>query len=148
MEYAARKSGLADLLPQLILEITERGVPDRLGVESLNQGLRVKVALDDVTLVGGANLAVLTRCNFHSIKLDKSLIDQIAPDRPAPEWLEWVGDMPASSQLLVVAEGVETEHQLTTLRDAKIQAAQGFYFARPMSAAALVAFHRERAIRQ
>ena len=145
VEYSASKSGLLELAWQLILEITERGIPDTLGVEAINQcgAEGVRVALDDVTLAGGANLAVLARCNLYSIKLDKSLTDQICPQSPAPEWLTSVRALLESSQLVVVAEGVETEQQFTTLRAARIQAAQGFYFSRPIPAAAFMAFHHD-----
>jgi sensor c-di-GMP phosphodiesterase-like protein len=144
MEYSANKSGLIGHASQLILEITERGIPDLLGVDSINQcGVAdLRIALDDVTLAGGANLAVLARCNFYAIKLDKSLVDQISPQCSAPDWLNSVTALLESSQLVVIAEGVETEQQFTTLRAAKVQAAQGFYFSRPIPAAAFVAFHR------
>ncbi len=149
LEYVANKAGLTDVISQIVLEITERGLPDQLGVAAINQALRVKVALDDVTFVSGASLVVLARCHFHAIKLDKSLIDLIGPEQPAPEWLTSIGLMlAASSQLRVIAEGVETEQQVAMLRAANIHAAQGFYFAPPMCATALMAFHRERAIRQ
>src|SRR3954454_20432818 len=109
MAYAASKSGLMALASQVMLEITERGVPDVLGVDSVAQGraLGVKVALDDVTLVGGANLAVLARCQFDALKLDKSLIDQIRPEGPAPEWLATVKALTESSPLVIIAEGIE-----------------------------------------
>jgi len=86
MAYVATKSGLIAQASRVILEVTERGLPDLLGVESFNQGggVGAKVALDDVTLVGGANLAILARCSFCAIKLDKSLIDQINPCTPPP----------------------------------------------------------------
>jgi sensor c-di-GMP phosphodiesterase-like protein len=146
LAYAANRSGLAEHAAQVILEITERGIPDLLGVEAINQdwGAGAKVALDDVTLASGANLAVLARCNFYAIKLDKSLIDQIGPQCPAPEWLQLVTALLELSRLVVIAEGVETEQQFTTLRAANIQAAQGFYFSRPLPAAAFLAFHRDR----
>src|SRR5262249_12282971 len=148
MEYAATKSGLVEVAPQVILEITERGIPDPLGVESINQGwgMGVKVALDDVTLVGGANGAGLARCTFYAIKLDKSLIDQIGPQCPAPEWLTSVKALLETSRLLVIAEGVETEQQFRTLRAANVQQGQGFYFSGPLPVAAFTAFHRDRAI--
>src|SRR5262249_43928323 len=95
---------------------------------------------------GGANLAVLARCNFDAIKLDRSLIGQITPQCPAPEWLASVTALLESSRLLVIAEGVETEQQFTTLPAAHIQADQGFYFSRPIPAAAFMAFHRDRSI--
>ena len=84
MEYAANNSGLSELASQIILEITERGVPDLLGVNAINNawGMGVRIALDDVTLAGGGNLAVLARCNFHIIKLDRQLVSQIGRQCP------------------------------------------------------------------
>ena len=35
MEYAAEKTGLSDIRNQIILEVTERGIPDSLGVATL-----------------------------------------------------------------------------------------------------------------
>ena len=92
--YAAVKSGLMSLSSQVMLEITERGIPDPLGVASINDrgGTGVRVALDDVTLAGGVSMAVLMRCPFDAIKLDKSLIDQITPDAPRPDWMNAVQD--------------------------------------------------------
>ncbi len=61
MAYVATKSGLIAHAHQIILEVTERGLPDLIGVESINNssGLGAMVALDDVTFAGAANLAVL-----------------------------------------------------------------------------------------
>ena len=53
LEYVAEKSGLMEQASQIVLEITERGIPDSLGVAALSQGDRggVKVALDrEVTI--------------------------------------------------------------------------------------------------
>jgi sensor c-di-GMP phosphodiesterase-like protein len=143
--YSAVKSGLSERTSQLILEITERGVPDPLGVEALTQSAAagIRIALDDVTLIGGANLAILARCSFYSIKLDRSLIDQITPQSPAPEWLAAVTALLESSRLFVIAEGVETEAQAAILRASGIQAAQGFMFSRPLPVAAFIAYHRD-----
>ena len=144
MEYAARRSGLHELAAQLILEITERGVPDLLGLQAINdsKGLGIRIALDDVVLMGGANVAVLARCNFHIIKLDRSLVAQIGPENSTPEWLGLVSALLGTSRLEVIAEGIETEQQLTTLRGANIQAGQGFYFSHPLPAEAFMAYYR------
>jgi sensor c-di-GMP phosphodiesterase-like protein len=146
LAYAATKSGLINHASQVILEITERGIPDSIGVESINQGggMGARIALDDVTFVSGANLAVLARCNFDVVKLDKSLIDQISPQRAAPEWLRAATALVESSQILVIAEGVETEQQVEILRAASIQAAQGFYFSGPIPVEAFMAAFRDR----
>ena len=143
--YAANKSGLIELASQIVLEITERGAPDLLGIDALNNVWRMgaRVALDDVKIVGGANLALLARCPFNTVKLDRSLVSQIGPKCPSPDWLGGISALLQSSRLQVVAEGVETEQQFMTLQKANIQAAQGFYFSRPIPAAALIAYHRE-----
>lgn len=136
MEYAATKSGLIDLSAQLILEVTERGVPDQIAVAALGDiwGRGILVALDDVTLVGGANMAILSRCPFHIIKLDRSLIGLIEEGLALPEWISSISALLDTSKLRVIAEGVETEWQYTVLRTAGIQYAQGYYFSRPINA--------------
>jgi sensor c-di-GMP phosphodiesterase-like protein len=146
VQYASDRCGLTELASQVILEITERGVPDLIGIKALTEApeLGVRVALDDVTLVGGANLAILARCHFSMIKLDKSLIAQIDPQSPTPVWLEGIAALIQSSQLMVIAEGVETAHQALTVRAAGIQAAQGFYFSPPLLAPAFIAYYHEQ----
>lgn len=146
--YASEKSGLIELAPQIVLELTERGLPDSIAVDALNMahGMGVRVALDDVTLVNGANLAILARCKFDIIKLDKSLIAEISPQNPEPEWLGSISALLRSSGLVVTAEGVETEQQLLALREAGVQAVQGFYLSPPIPAAAFIAYHREAAV--
>jgi sensor c-di-GMP phosphodiesterase-like protein len=145
MLYAAKKSGLIEFAPQIILELTERGVPDLLGVEAVNfaKKVGVRTALDDVTLGGSANLAILGRANFDIIKLDRSLVAQIGPQCPYPDWLEGITALVRSSPLMVVAEGVETKQQMMTLMKAGIQEAQGFYFSHPIPAALFIDYYRE-----
>lgn len=142
--YAAQKSGLSEFASQVILEITERGVPDAIGVEAMNlaRSTGVRLALDDVTLTGGANLAIWARAPFDVIKIDRSLVAQIGAGMPSPHWLGGITALVQSAKLLVIAEGVETQLQHTTLSGAKIQEAQGFYFSPPLSAARFMEYHR------
>lgn len=79
--YAAMKAGLVDMIPQLILEVTERGLPDALALEGLLQAkqLGIRIALDDVNLLGGANLAILSRCPLDIIKVDRHMLAMITP---------------------------------------------------------------------
>jgi sensor c-di-GMP phosphodiesterase-like protein len=142
--YAAMKSGLAAMIPQLILEVTERGLPDALGLEGMLQArqLGIKIALDDVNLLGGANLAILSRCPFDIIKVDRHQLAMITPEMPSPEWLEGLTALIRSSRLMVIAEGVETAQQLEVLMQAGVQAAQGFHLSPPIPAADLISFHQ------
>ena len=145
MIYAAKKSGLIEFASQIVLELTERGVLDLLGLGSLYmaKAFDVRIALDDLTLLGGANVAILGRANFDIIKLDRSLVAEITPECPDPNWLTGITALVRSSQLLVIAEGVETKQQLMTLRKAGIQEAQGFHFSRPIPAALFIDYYRE-----
>jgi sensor c-di-GMP phosphodiesterase-like protein len=135
IEYAALKSGLRDHAKQLILEITERGIPDELGLEALNRigETGARVALDDMTL-SGANLALLTRCHFDLVKIDQTLVAQLAADRPEPAWLEGLAALLRATPLEVIAEGVETEYQADALRAGGVQLGQGHFFAEALSA--------------
>jgi sensor c-di-GMP phosphodiesterase-like protein len=144
LEQAAKTSGLLPLKSQLVLEITERGVPDSVGVGALagDSKFEIRVALDDVTFAGGANLAILSRCKFSYIKLDRSLISQIRADCTAPSWLVGVAALLKTSTVAAIAEGVETKLQADVLRDAGVQSAQGFYFSHPIPVADFIAFHR------
>jgi sensor c-di-GMP phosphodiesterase-like protein len=146
--YAAEKSGLMEFAAQVVLEMTERGVPDRQAVESINTAGRfdVRVALDDLTLQGPGTLAVLGHAHFDIVKLDRSLAAQISPQCPRPEWLDEVALLTQSTRLAVVAEGIETEQQLVTIRAAGVQFAQGFYFSRPLAADDFLAFHRDASV--
>lgn len=142
LEYAATKTGLAELRSQIIIEVTERGLPDRLGVAALEAASRagVRIALDDVTL-SGANLAVLSRCTLDVIKIDRSLVCHITPECPCPAWLGGLTALLQSTHVEVIAEGVETEAQAQALRAAGIPMAQGYYFSPPISAENFKAYY-------
>ena len=135
IEYAAVKSGLREHAKQMIFEITERGIPDELGLQALNRIPETggRAALDDVTL-SGTNLALLTRCHFDLIKVDQTLVAQLGADLPAPTWLDGLSALLRSTPLHVIAEGVENEHQADALLAAGIQLAQGHWFAEALPA--------------
>jgi sensor c-di-GMP phosphodiesterase-like protein len=144
LEYAAVRSGLRAHVGQILLEITERGVPDQLGLNALNmmaeQGVRV--ALDDVFL-SGANLAVLSRGRFELIKIDRKLIAQLIAYAPDPAWLPGLRSLLAHSQLQVIAEGVESHYQADVLARAGVQMAQGFLFSSSLTAPGLMQFQQQ-----
>ena len=103
----------------------------------------VRFALDDVML-DSANLAVLSRCKFHIVKIDRRLVADIRPDQPRPEWLAGLAALLAATDLQVIAEGVETGEQARVLREAGVPMAQGFLYSRPLSATAVQVFRAQR----
>ena len=135
LEYAATKSGLRAYTKQLIVEITERGIPDQLGLDALNSipSTGARVALDDTTL-SPTNLALLTRCQFDFIKIDRLLVKELVLRKSRPPWLNGLAPLLQSTPLQIIAEGVETAFQAHALEAAGVQWAQGFYFSAPRSA--------------
>jgi EAL domain-containing protein (putative c-di-GMP-specific phosphodiesterase class I) len=124
---------LAPLSPRIVLEITERiGLDDVAGparVAMLRQrGYRI--AVDDLG-AGYSALGALATLEPEVVKLDMSLVRDI--DRH-PTKRRVVGAIATLCRELgsrVVAEGVETQAELRTVRDAGIELIQGFLFARP-----------------
>jgi sensor c-di-GMP phosphodiesterase-like protein len=141
LEYAARKAGVMDLARKFVLEVTERGIPDKLGADALAAASRygIRVALDDVD-ISGANMVVLARCHVEIIKLDRSLVAQLGRTGQPPGWLSTLSALLHSSRLNVIAEGVETAAERDILRAAGIRTGQGYLFSPPLSAEAFMAF--------
>ena len=132
----AKKSGLRARAGQLILEITERGVPDQQGLDALNRAPETgaRIALDD-TMLSGTNLALLMRCRFDFVKVDQSLVQQINGDvrERRPGWLDGLAALLASTSLQIVAEGIETPSQAEVLKNAGVQWGQGHLLAEPLA---------------
>jgi len=142
ISYALSKSHLADNADKIVLEITERGVPDKLGVDTINNHgyTNVKIALDDV-MSNEARLIFLARLNVDILKIDKSFADRILlddwPNHDDELFLKLCCDLDRT----IVVEGVEKEHQVDVLRTAGVRFAQGWYFSRPLTVDRFAAFY-------
>jgi EAL domain-containing protein (putative c-di-GMP-specific phosphodiesterase class I) len=143
--YLAERTRLVEVKHRVVVEITERGVPDRLGIETLNHaaGVGIRLALDDVG--ADANAIVLSRCKVEMIKIDRSLVAQMRPGEPLTGTLASIASLARSHKLCVVAEGVESADQACTLKEAGIPLAQGFYFSPPLRADAFKAYFASQA---
>jgi EAL domain-containing protein (putative c-di-GMP-specific phosphodiesterase class I) len=82
-------------------------------------------------------LNYLRRYPVHTVKLDRSFLDEVPQNDSAGALVESVITMAHTLGKRVTAEGVESGAQLEFLRARGCEAAQGFYLARPMSASAL-----------
>ena len=136
------------LLPHLLtLEITESVFADDtdrvLAVLHELASWGVRLALDDFG-TGYASLSYLQRLPLHTLKVDKSFVDDVA-DRGRGEALVDVSVRLAEALgMETVAEGVETAEQAHTLRFLGCRWAQGYLFARPLPAQELVDLRLER----
>ncbi|WP_082771815.1 bifunctional diguanylate cyclase/phosphodiesterase [Actinoplanes sp. TFC3] len=117
---------------RLIIEITESIALGGEGTHQALQALRalgVRLSLDDFG-TGASTLSLLANCAVDQIKLDRSFAPGAGPDAIAGAVLHLATAMGVEA----VAEGVETPAQAARLGDLGYVRAQGFHFARPMTA--------------
>ena len=121
----------------LELEITEGILIEQplLALDCLTQWKRlgVRIALDDFG-TGYSSLSYLSRLPVDRLKIDKSLIQRMTGDEKTAAIVRAIISLGADLGFPVLAEGVESEEQLTMLRGMGCQQAQGFLFAMPSRA--------------
>lgn len=124
------------LPPDLLeLEVTERGI--RVDSRSLSETmdrfreLGVRFALDDFGSEY-ANITIFTNVKFDCVKLDRSLIAELASNPRARMLVNDLVKICHTCDMFCVAEGVETKAQIAALADAGCVCGQGFYFDRAL----------------
>jgi EAL domain-containing protein (putative c-di-GMP-specific phosphodiesterase class I) len=90
----------------------------------------VRIAIDDFG-TGYSSLSYVTRFRPDVLKLDKSFVDEVATDHAANAVVEAVIELAHKLNIVVVAEGVETQAQLDILRSANCDEVQGYLLGRP-----------------
>jgi len=122
----------------LEVELTETALMETTRAEdSVVARLRergVRIAIDDFG-TGYSSLAYLRRYPVDCIKLDREFIVNLVTDQNDAAITKVALGLARLLQIDVIAEGVETREQAELLKSWGCRAAQGFYFARPMSAA-------------
>ena len=136
VEQTLSESGL--LGSDLCLELTESvlmgDTVSTLGVLSDLRDMGVHLAIDDFG-TGYSSLAYLQRLPVELLKVDRTFVRGLTDGGDAI--VTAVVELAKALSLRVVAEGVEYQHQLEALTAMRCAYAQGYFLARPMSAAAL-----------
>jgi len=122
------------------LEITESMAmeePDLL-IKMLGQIKQtgVSIAIDDFG-TGFSSLSYLQRLQIDRLKIDRAFVTEITGSARGSSIAEMVIQLGRNLGLSVIAEGVEDERQAQILQALGCPLAQGFLFARPMTATAL-----------
>jgi diguanylate cyclase (GGDEF)-like protein/PAS domain S-box-containing protein len=94
----------------------------------------VRLALDDFG-TGYSSLGYLLRLPIDSLKIDRSFVDGLGRDAHAIDIVHSIIGLARRMRLRVVAEGVETEAQMISLRDYGCDEIQGYLLSRPLTAA-------------
>jgi diguanylate cyclase (GGDEF)-like protein/PAS domain S-box-containing protein len=122
----------------LDLELTERVLMQH--AESTAVVLRqlksigIHLAVDDFG-TGYSSLSYLRQFPIDVLKIDKTFVQQISGDTNDSAIVSAIIDMGKNLKQRVIAEGVETEEQLSFLRARHCEEGQGYLFSPPLAAA-------------
>ena len=124
------------------LELTESSLLQDLdGTARKLRELRaqgVRVAIDDFG-TGYSSLGLLSSLPVDILKIDRSFISGLPADRGSMTLVSSIIGLAQAFNLTVVAEGVETQQQLDTLRGMQCDLSQGYLHCRPLPLAEIEA---------
>ena len=119
------------------LEITESILMHHTesSVATLRQlsDMGVEIAIDDFG-TGYSSLAYLKRFPVHALKIDQSFVSEITHEAEDLAIVRAISSLARSLGLKVIAEGVETEAQLSFLQYPECDEYQGYLFSKPTTA--------------
>jgi diguanylate cyclase (GGDEF)-like protein len=119
----------------LCIEITEgvmmENVETTIATLAQLKKLGVKISIDDFG-TGYSSLSYLKRLPIDSLKIDQSFVRGLPSDSGDSTIAMLIITMAHNLNLSVVAEGVETEEQVTFLRDRNCDVMQGYHISRPL----------------
>ena len=125
---------------RLELEITEGALLDNTdGVLNVLNGLRdlgTAISMDDFG-TGYSSLGYLQKFPFNKIKIDQCFIYDIDAHADRRAIIRAVTSLADALGMRTIAEGVETEAELSCIRDGGCNEVQGYLTGRPMSAEAV-----------
>jgi EAL domain-containing protein (putative c-di-GMP-specific phosphodiesterase class I)/GGDEF domain-containing protein len=144
----------ASTLPasRLTIEITETSrIVDydtaRAVMEQLRE-LGVRLSIDDFG-VGAASVETLLLLPFDELKIDRMFVSRVRDSAKARSIVESLIRLGRDLHIVVIAEGVEDAQTLAVLKEARCDAAQGYFLARPEHLSSVTKRHLDsRAYRQ
>ncbi len=135
VEAAVSASGID--AAQLKLEITETAVLENLETAATMirriKASGVRVSLDDFG-TGYSSFSYLHQLPYDTLKVDRSFVCRLEDGEDSSEIVHAIIALAHNLRMDVVAEGVETQRQADKLLKMGCEYAQGYHFAKPMSA--------------
>jgi EAL domain-containing protein (putative c-di-GMP-specific phosphodiesterase class I) len=121
---------------RVVLELTENAmIRDTQHVAKILRLFRrhgIRIALDDFGS-GFSSLNHLAQMPIDIVKIDRTFLDGLTEKRKNQAMLQGIVRLCHDMSLLTVLEGVETDLQRHSIRDAKVDFLQGYLFGRPQS---------------
>ena len=122
---------------QIVIELSEHKAESNFDSSTLIEQLErlraegFHVALDDFG-VEHSNIDRLTNLPLDIVKLDRSLIEKHRDSTRTNFVIRSIVVLCRSLKLKIIAEGIETEHDVRRLRACNVESQQGFWHSRPM----------------
>lgn len=135
IDHTLRQNGLygrdikLEVTESVLMENTEHATAMLDQLAALDIGL----SIDDFG-TGYSSLSYLKRFEIDSLKIDYSFVTRMLDDVDSMEIVRTIIDLGRNLGKTTIAEGVETDAQLETLRELGVDQVQGFYVAPPMPA--------------
>ncbi|WP_386079671.1 putative bifunctional diguanylate cyclase/phosphodiesterase [Vreelandella sp. F11] len=160
VNVAARQLSRKDFAQQLVARLEQRQIPERfLALEVTESGLmsdmnharqqlaqlaemNIAVAIDDFG-TGQSSLAYIKTLPFSTLKIDRAFVMDLETSAVDRQLAHTITQLAHSVGCDVVAEGIETSGQAAYLSSIGCEAAQGYFYARPLPAAKFVAWCSE-----
>ncbi|HJW57666.1 MAG TPA: EAL domain-containing protein [Burkholderiaceae bacterium] len=118
-----------ELTESLVMTEVERAIAILRDLKALG----LQISIDDFG-TGYSSLSYLKRFPIDVLKIDQSFVRDITTDPDDAAIVMSIISLAHNLRLHVIAEGVETETQLTYLRENSCDQIQGYYFSRPLAA--------------
>lgn len=124
----------------LVVEVTETNLidvsaPAEAALDELHRR-GVRIALDDFG-AGYSSLEYLTRLPVDYLKLDRGMVARLAVHEPSRKVVRGLVGICDDLGIRVIAEGIETDRDVTCCRDLGVADGQGYLLARPQPLAQL-----------
>ncbi len=97
------------------------------------KALGIRLAIDDFG-TGYSSLGYLKRFPIDTLKIDQTFVRDLTSSADARAIVKAIVGMAQALKLKVIAEGVETEDQIVSLREEGCDECQGFAYSRPIPA--------------
>jgi diguanylate cyclase (GGDEF)-like protein/PAS domain S-box-containing protein len=138
---ALDQSGLAP--SRLRLEITESAIMENTEAARTTlaqlRALGIALHMDDFG-TGYSSMRYLRDFQIDALKIDQSFVGHMGPNGENTEIVRTIIDLGHGLGLTVIAEGIEKAQQAEQLRAFGCEHGQGFFYSRPLDAAAVEAF--------
>ncbi len=125
---------------RLKLELTESilatDIPETIEKMNVLRARGVRFSLDDFG-TGFSSLAYLQKMPLTQLKIDQSFVKDVTSNANDAAIARTIISLGAGLELMVIAEGVETEEQRSFLANAGCRFFQGYLFGKPMPLAEL-----------